>query len=162
MHTNENFTYFSFCLVSLVVYEDGDKEHLSLYQLQKMAKKEAFCAIDNEIHDDKSLLLSPLAVKHKVSMKHQTEVNVSSALSCVPPIQVQNQHNSCFAHVLIQNIVSSIPLRTAILDSCPISSGLVCLPQYNVAYDHIYYSFRRFSIQNQDMSSKIRSNYCRP
>lgn len=131
------FSYFSFCVVRLVVYEDGDKEHLSLYQLQKLAKKEVFRSTDNDIDDDKSTLLSPLAVKHKVSMKHTNEVNIATAISCVPPVQVQNQHNSCFAHVLIQNIVSSVPLRTAILDSLPISNGLVCLPKYDVAYDCI-------------------------
>ena len=92
----------------LVVYEDGDKEHLSLYQLQKLAKKEAFCATNNEIDDDKSLLLLPLAVKQKVFNEIHNEVNIPRAMSCVPLVQVQNQHHSCFAHVLIKNIVSSV------------------------------------------------------
>ena len=120
-----------------VVYEYGDKEHLSIYELQKLAKKEVFCVTDNEIDVDKSLLLSPLAVKCKVSIKHQNEVNIANALYCAPPAQVRNQHNSCFAHVLVQNIMSSIPLRTAILNFLPISDGLVCVLKYDVAYDHI-------------------------
>lgn len=36
---------------------DGDKEHLSFYQLQKLAKKEASHAIANEIDDDYTFLL---------------------------------------------------------------------------------------------------------
>eukprot|EP00804_Cyclotella_cryptica_P029736 CCRYP_015220-RB/>CCRYP_015220-RB protein AED:0.24 eAED:0.24 QI:2374/1/0.87/1/0/0/8/0/1034 len=55
-----------------------------------------------------------------------------SILSRAPPVQLKNKHNSCFASTLVQNIMSSGPMRCAIMNS-----SLINAPNMKFGYNNI-------------------------
>ena len=115
------------------VYEDGDNEELSFHQLQVLAQRELFRPPED--NNDWSQINSPQNVSRRLQIRHQNVLSIENAKINLPPVNIKNAHGCCFADTLIQNIISSRPLRCAILESAPMSDELMCRLKYPVGYD---------------------------